>query len=250
MFPFKKRIDHSNVEIDAQRILTDETPFAIKEAYRSLYTNVLYLSIESKAKKIGVTSAVPGEGKTMVSINLAKTIAINSADSKILLVDADMRSPRVSALMGLDGHKLSGLSEYLAGIDKEPAIISTEYPNLSLLPSGSVNVNSPGLISSNRMKSLVEKLEQTYDYIIFDTPPVNIVSDALLLKDYVNGYLVAVRSEFSDVNSTSDAIESLSNAEATVFGLVLTAYHAKRGKRYGRYYGGRKYGYGYSNYEK
>ena len=244
----KKTHNHSSMEVDARRILNDSTPFAIREAYRTLYTNVLYLPIESSTKKIALTSAIPGEGKSIASLNLAKTIATNSPDSKVLLVDADMRSPRICDLLGIDGHKQSGFSEYLAGIDKTPAVLPTENSNLFILPSGAVNVNTPGLIASNRMKNLMASLETEYDYIIFDTPPVNIVSDALLLKDYVNGYLLAVRSEFSNINYTSDAIDALNKAEVKLFGLILTAYNPKSDNKFGRYSSGR-YKYGYSRYE-
>ena len=155
----KKKIDyfHSSTEADSQRIICDTTPFAIREAYRSFYTNVLYLPIADKCKKIVITSAFPGEGKTSVSVNLAYTIAINSPESKILIIDADMRSPRVIKLLGLNDKKRHGLSEYLAGIDEEPDIIpSAVHTNLSILLSGAQNANTPGLIASTRMQTLMQ----------------------------------------------------------------------------------------------
>ena len=162
LFPnvFKKNRVHSSIATDSKRILKEDTPFAITEAYRALYTNILYLPIESKCKKIAVFSAVPGEGKTTVSINLAYTIAANSTESKVLIIDADMRKPRVASLLGLSGKKMSGLSEYLAGIDDTPALVSTKYDNLYFLPSGAVNANSPALLSTAKMKKLLEILEE------------------------------------------------------------------------------------------
>ena len=99
---------HSDIEIDVQRIISDTTPFAIVEAYRSLYTNILYLPIEDKCKKIVITSAFPGEGKTSVSVNLAYTIAINSPESKVLIIDGDMRSPRVNRLLQFTEERIHG----------------------------------------------------------------------------------------------------------------------------------------------
>ena len=251
----KKRHDiyHSSVEVDLQRILSPNTPFAIREAYRSLYTNILYLPVEGKCKKIVITSAFPGEGKTSVSVNLAYTIAMNSPESKILIIDADMRSPRVSALMGYGEQKRHGLSEYLAGIDEIPNIISSVHSNLKVLLSGAQNVNTPGLIASTRMQTLMSYCDKYYDYVIIDTPPVNIVSDAILLNDYINGYILVCRADYSDINSLSDAAEKLTQAGATIYGTVLSSYNAKGSRKYGKYgrygkygkYG--KYGY-YSKY--
>ena len=247
----KNRSDyfHSSIEADSQRIICDTTPFAIKEAYRSFYTNVLYLPIEDKCKKIVITSAFPGEGKTSVSINLAYTIAINSPESKILIIDADMRSPRVIELIGTDNKKCHGLSEYLAGIDNDPNFVSSVHPNLTILFSGAQNPNTPGLIASTRMKRLMEKCEEIFDYVIIDTPPINIVSDAIMLNDYVNGYILVCRADYSDVNSLADATDNLSAAGATILGTLLSSYNAKSSKKYGKY---GKYGrYGrYGKYGK
>ena len=225
----KKFHYHSDIEIDVQRIISDTTPFAIVEAYRSLYTNVLYLPIEDKCKKIVITSAFPGEGKTSVSVNLAYTIAINSPESRVLIIDGDMRSPRVNRLLQLNDIKRNGLSEYLAGIDQEPNIEDSIHDNLKILLSGAQNANSPGLIASTRMKSLMEYCNDRFDYVIIDTPPVNIVSDAILLNDYINGYIMVCRADYSDVNSLSDAMDSLTKAGATIFGTVLSSYNAKVG---------------------
>ena len=95
---------HSDTSVDTLRMLNDSTPFAIKEAYRSLYSNVLYSPIEAKCKKIAITSAFPGEGKTSISINLAYTLAINTPESNILIIDSDMRSPRVAELIAKQSH--------------------------------------------------------------------------------------------------------------------------------------------------
>lgn len=239
---------HSEVSVDVQRILADDTPFAVKEAYRTLYTNVIYLPIEDKCKKLVITSAFPGEGKTSISINLAYSIAMNSPESKVLIVDADMRSPRVTELLNIH-EKLHGLSEYLAGIDKQPNFVPIIiHPNLSLLAAGAKNINSPGLISSSRMDDIVKIFDETFDYVIFDTPPVNIVSDAMLLSDKVNGYIIATRADYSDINSLSEAIDNLRSADGIIHGVVLCSYNAKTGG-YGKYGKYGKYGNKYGKYE-
>ena len=247
----KKKADsfHSDSVVDARRILNDSTPFAIKEAYRSLYSNVLYLPIESKCKKLAITSAYPGEGKTSISINLAYTIAANSPESRVLIVDADMRSPRVSELIGKESHGVHGLSEYLAGIDATPNYQGTVYANLMFLSSGASNSNTPGLISGSRMGALIADIDERFDYVIFDTPPVNVVADAVLLADRIDGYLLATRADFSDTKSVAEAVNKLEAASAVIHGIVLCAYNAKSGSGYGK--GGRYGKYGkYGKYAK
>ena len=246
MFNFKRKKAHSNILMDSKRLLSDTTPFAINEAYRALYTNILYLPIESKCKKIAVVSALPGECKTTTAINLAYTIAANSPESKVLLIDADLRKPRVASLIGYRGKKMNGLSEFLAGIDEAPAYATTPYSNLTFLSSGAPSYNSPALLSTARMKTLFELIENEFDYVIFDTPPLNVVADALLLNDYVSGYVVSVKYGYSDLNSISDALQRFDNSEGKVFGFVINSYNFKNEKRRSRR---RTYGYGgvYSN---
>lgn len=246
----KKDLYHSSIDVDIRRVIGEDTPFAVKEAYRALYTNIRYLPIEDSCKKIALTSAFPGEGKTSISVNLAYTLAINSPESRVLLIDCDMRSPRVPDLIEVDSSRLHGLSEFLAGIDAEPNVQKTKHSNLSFLASGATNANTPGLLSSSRMHKLIDFCNENFDYVIIDTPPVNVVSDAILLSSYINGYILVTRADFSDTNSVSDAIETLNKADANILGTVLCSYNAKGGKGYGGYKYG-KYGrYGYGKYAK
>ena len=231
-----KRASHSSDLADFRRIINEDTPFAIRESFRTLYTNVLYLPIPDKCKKIAITSAFSGEGKTYVTVNLALTIAKNAPDAKILVIDADMRNPRVTRIMNMRRSGIHGLSEFLAGIDDTPNYLDTTYPNFKLLSSGAKNSNALGLLSSARMQKLIEICEADFDYILFDTPPVNLVSDGVLLNDYINGYLLVARADYSDVSSVSDMLDSLSRVNANVFGFVLSSVNMnKTKKKYGRY---------------
>lgn len=225
---FKKKA-HSTDKMDSLRLINETTPFAINEAFRTLYTKIVYLPISDKCRKIAITSAVSGEGKTYISINLAITLARNSENKKILLVDLDMRKPRVARILSKyrKGSKPSGLSEYLAGIDSEPNIIDTDIPNFSILFSGKDSSNAIGLLNSGRMDELLDLLAEKYDYVIFDTPPVSLVSDAAVIADKVNGYIITVRSDYSNVNHISNAIDNLTNVGGEIFGLVLTSANPK-----------------------
>lgn len=207
-------------------IVDDDTPFAIREAYRALYTNILYLNIEDKCKKIAVTSAVSGEGKTSVSTNLAITLAMNLEGKRVLLIDADMRQPTVAKMLSIE-QKRHGLSEYLAGIDEDPNFDYIPQYKLMVLTSGSRNVNPTKLIGSDRMKKLIEACEEEFDYVIIDTPPVNVVTDANLLNGNVNGYVIATMAEHSNINGVSECISKLEHIGAEIFGIVLSGVKSK-----------------------
>lgn len=235
---FNRKIErHSSIEEDAKRLISNETPFAVTEAFRSIHTNLLYIPTKSKCKKFALTSAFSGEGKTYTAINLAYTIAINSPDLKVLLIDCDMRKPRIAEIVGIkSSSRVHGLSEYLADIDEQPNICnSTLYKNLFLLPSGAESYNAMGLLTSKKMKGLIDLCEEKFDFVIFDTPPVNIVSDTILLNDYIDGYIIATRAEYSDVNSISEAIDRLKSVDANILGFVLSSYNVKNVAGYARY---------------
>jgi len=235
---------HSNDKVDELRLIDENTPFAITEAFRALYTKILYLPIEDKCRKIALTSAFSGEGKTYISINLAITLAKSSENKRVLLVDADMRKPRVARILSkyCDDPTISGLSEYLAGIDEKPNIVTTDIPNFSILFSGKESANPIGLINSKRMSELLDTCSESFDYIILDTPPVTVVSDAVLLSDKINGYLMAARAEYSNINSLAEAIDIVKNVGGEVYGVALSSVNPKKSKS--------KYGYKsyYSSY--
>ena len=227
------------------KLLDTETPYAVRQAYKALYTNVLYLNIDAACKKIVVTSAVPEECKSTVSSNLSVMLAENLEDKKILLIDSDMRSPKIWSLFGTKRNE-HGLSEYLAGIDESPNFQQYKNSNLFLLTSGGQSVSPTKLVGSQRMKKLLELCEEDYDYVIIDTPPVNVVSDALLLGNVINGYIISARSDSSDINSISQCVENITNTGNDIYGIVLSDVKLKGGVsgKYG------KYGNRYAKYEK
>ena len=225
----RKKVPHSMIREDIERVIDKDTPFAISESFRMLHTNVLYLPISDKCRKIAITSPVSGEGKTYISVNLSITLA-NNSDKKILLVDMDMRVPRVKKLLQsrvINPDGFNGLSEYLAGIDSDAHIMKTDIDNLDVLFSGKENTNPIGLINSPKFNTLMDELEEIYDYIIIDTPPINIVTDALLLLDKVNGYILSTRANYSNINVLNTAIESIKGVGGEIFGVVLTEANYK-----------------------
>ncbi len=247
---FKKQKVHDSKAVDSLRIINDHTPFAVKEAFSALGTNVIYLPIVDKCKKIAITSGVPGEGKSYVSINLAITLAQNFDNKKILLIDMDMRSPSIAKLFekfSEEYYSKTGLSEYLIGLTDTPNIVETNIRGLSVLFAGGESTNPAGLINSDKMTNLIKSCEEKFDYIIIDTPPINIVSDATLLVGRINGYILSTRADYSNINTLSVAEKTLNSVGAHLFGVVLMGVDPKGNRGYGRYgkydsYG--KYGYG------
>ena len=236
---FKSKKAHEGESIDALRIIDDKTPFAIRESFKSLYVNMIYLPIEDKCKKIAITSAMPGEGKTNTAINLAITTAQNSDDRKVLLIDMDMRKSTISLLLDKylsDGdNKAVGLSEYLTGITEEANIIQTKEPSLYVLFAGKECVDPAGLILSKKFQNFLIECEKKFDFILIDTPPMTVVSDAALLADKVHGYFISTRADYSTTSALSNTVNALNNVGAKIYGIVYTDENMKKGKGYGKY---------------
>lgn len=150
------------------------------------------------------------------------------------MIDADIRASLVRRYLELE--KTDGLCEYLLQITDEPKII-TDIPSakgIDLLLAGHYPSNPGDLMASDRMKQLIEKLSDKYDYIIFDTPPVNIVNDASTLLGIVDGCLFVVRNDYTDINDVKNAIEKFAKLNANIYGFVMNDEKERRGS-YGRY---------------
>lgn len=229
-----------------EKIITDNSPFAMKEAYVSLCTNLLFTNNGENCPVYAVTSATQNEGKTLNSINIAKSLAM--LGKKTLLIDADMRNASVARYLEMDADQ-NGLSNYLAGMDKSANVITCEG-GLAVLPAGIQPPNPVQLLANNRFKELVDQAKKEYDYVIIDCPPMGIVSDALLLKDIVLGYLLIMRAGVSKSTNEKNILEELGTANAQVSGIVFNAVDVKNVSKYsGKYYGG-IYSYGYGGDKK
>lgn len=227
-------------------ILNENTSFAVSEAYRMARTNIFYLPTKDSCKKIVIASAVASEGKSTCGINVSKILA--QAGKKVLLIDADMRRPRIARYLTID--KQEGLSEYLAGINDNAEIVKNTDLGFDIIVSGNVSSSSAELLATPRVSTLLDECSKNYDYIIIDTPPINVVTDATVLADKIDGYLLAVRAGFSNVDDIKQMVHSLEQVEAKILGIILENVDPKTemyGKysRYGKY---RKYGRYYKNY--
>lgn len=213
------------------------------EAYRTLRTSVLLSSSARPPRTIVITGHEAGSGKTTTAVNMA--IALAQAGKRVLLVDADMRHPACATVFGLDN--TTGLSTYLSSED-DPAAI---YPDrgvvgLDLLTSGPVPPNPSELLHSHKFQDLIESMATRYDHIVVDTPPLGLVSDALIVAALADGVILVVRAEYTSRRGTLRSKEALHAVNARILGVVLNAVDRRRHQAgyYGRGYG---YGYGYGN---
>lgn len=201
-----------------RQILNEKTPFATKEAYRSLRTNIRFALQGDGCKKFCVTSSSQGEGKSITMLNLAITFA--EAGQRVLLIDADMRRPAVARL--LMEKATPGLSNVLAGLATEQEALRKDvYPNLDMIFSGDIPPNPTELLDSDRMRGLLERLSGWYDYILVDTPPVNIVSDACVVGNMLDGTLILARQGRSRKESLKRAVNQLELAGVKLLGCIF-----------------------------
>ena len=254
----RKENAHKGPTIREQRqMLCENLSFSASEAYKLLRTNLVYsIPNENTCRVIGITSSIRDEGKTTTAINLAYTLAQTGA--KVLLIDGDMRLPSIAKRLALNGK--IGLSDLLAGLydEKNAVQASGILPTLMVMASGPLPPNPAELLDSERMRGAVEKLREQYDYLVIDLPPVNIVTDALIVSSLVDGMMVVVRQDYTDRRSLSDCIASLKLVNAHVLGFVMTdtqeegskynRYKYRYGKRYGKYGKYRTYSYEYGEY--
>ena len=247
---------------EQKRKICGNLNFAAAEAYKLLRANLLFTLPENDCKIVGITSASRGEGKSTTAINISYTIA--QAKKKVLLIDADMRIPTVAKR--LDKQKTPGLSNVLVGQAKaissiQPSGVLKEF---DVLTAGDIPPNPSELLGSQKMDTILDELSEKYDFIIIDLPPVNLVSDAIVLSSRINGLIVVVRDNFTLQSDLREAIGKLEFLESKILGFCLTdvddgSAHYSRyrsGGKYRRYYKGgsykgyRKYGYRRYGYDK
>jgi tyrosine-protein kinase Etk/Wzc len=192
------------------------------EAFRNLRTSLIWSDGGEALKTLVVTSAAPGEGKTLTAANLAVTLAYDGL--RVLLVDCDIRRPRVHGMFHVP--RAPGLMELLTssaapGSPPLPAIRTTSVNGLSVLPCGALPSNAANLLSGTRMRVLLQDLREQYDIIVLDTPPVLATADAGIVASRTDGVLLVVRAGTTDRNAAQRACQQLANVGARVVGTVL-----------------------------
>lgn len=229
------------------RIFIEQPNSVYAEAIRTARTGVLLTGIDLPQRTLVVTSSVPGEGKTTFSINLATA---HAHTKKTLLIDADMRRPAVSKGLEIPpGAK--GLSNFVSGnATLKECLINVDGSTLMLMPSGAVPLNPLELLLSERFKEALTQLAKIFEVIIIDSPPVELVSDALVIAAQADGVIFVTKAESTPYQVARKGLQRLRRADGHVLGVVLNQFDvAKAEKYYGDYSGYGKYGYGESGYQ-
>lgn len=221
-----------------------DVPFVVTESFRRIVANIGFgiPKKEGKGKIFCVSSAVPGEGKSTVTVNLA--ISSAAAGTKTVLVDCDMRKPHVSRFFNLKGR---GLVDYLSGTAKyEDILVKDVQPNLDVIPCFKTSPNPMALLTDAAFSELLDKLVVEYETVIIDTPPVTVVADACFIGPKTDGVVMVVRQMESDHKTLQQALGALQMSNCNVIGFALNAFLISKSGRYGSYrYRYDKYGYGH-----
>lgn len=228
----------SKVTVDGRTVSTSLTMLlspmsSSAETYRRIRSTLQFSRPDKDLRVISISSAGKGEGKTTTSLNLA--IAIASAGKRTLIVDADLRRPRLHDMIDLrDG--VPRLSEFLFdGTDFDPSMLETGIDNLSVLPASMSIPNPAEVLGSERMGDFVEKLRQHYDFVIFDTAPLLLFSDSISLSKKCDGTILVAAADETDIRAFTHAASMLDDVGVDLLGCVLNQYDA----------GAIEYGYGY-----
>ncbi len=209
----------------------------VAEAYRSLRTNIEFSSVDKPIRNLLVTSAAPGEGKTVTAANLA--VAFAQAGRRVLLVDADLRRPGVHDIFGLPN--ATGLTTLLRSDDASLSAIvhGTEQEGLRVLTTGPLPPNPAELLGSQRMRTIVDRLQAGHDLLIVDSAPLHLVADSAILSAFLDGTLLVIDTEHTRRATIRQAREALVKADARVLGAVLNRLpeRAYADSSYYHYYG-------------
>ncbi len=235
--------------------------FRVKESYKTIRTNIMLSVIKEGCKVIIVSSSTASEGKTTTSINLALSFA--EAEQRVLLIDADLRKPKIHNYFALQ--KSPGLTNYMSSnvnkgktVDISDIIHPTDNNRLSVITSGSIPPNPAEILGSEEMAKFITKVSESYDYIIIDTPPISLVSDALPIIKESDGVVLVVRENASTYPQLEETISALEFVDAKILGFIVNFADSTRKKgyykkysKYSKYYKyDYAYGYGESSREK
>jgi capsular exopolysaccharide synthesis family protein len=214
--------DLEREDIDNPELITQYSPKSTaSESYRGIRTSLLFSSADKPPKIILISSAGPSEGKTLTSTNLAITMA--QAGSRVVIVDCDMRKPKVHKMFGIGRDK--GMSSVLVSNDLEEVlqdvIIHSDIPNLDVIPCGPIPPNPSEIIGSQKMSRIMEILQEQYDRIIVDSPPITAVTDSTVLAKFVDGVMLVVHAGVTPRQVVKTGLEQIQGVDANILGAVL-----------------------------
>lgn len=212
---------------------TDSMDFYGKEAYKTLRTNIRFSGEDIKV--VAVTSCIPNEGKSSITMNLA--ISLAEAGKTVLFVDADMRKSVLTGRYKIKNAKW-GLSHYLSGqCAMEEAVSVTNIERLYMVVAGPVPPNPSELLENKRFKHFIGEMRKSYEYVIIDCPPLGSVVDALIIGRIVDGVALVIASETISYKFVQKIKKQLEVADCRILGVILNKVNLRNRGYYGKYYG-------------
>lgn len=228
-------VDRSASKGNSQLLIRTHSKSKISEAFRSIRTNLDFLSAKSGARVISVTSTVPGEGKTFVSVNLGAILALSQ--NKVCVLDMDMRKPKIHFAFQEENSEI-GVSTLLIGkYEIEAAIKHTEVDHLKYIPAGPIPPNPSELLLNGKFQNLIDELRKQFDVIILDSPPVGLVTDGMLIMQKADIPIYVLRSDYSLRSYLQNVNKILASGRVNSINLILNAVNKNESS----------YGYGYSS---
>lgn len=222
---------------NGNNLICENASFAAKEAYKKVRTGILFSFADNKKNRvIGVTSSVPGEGKSITSTNLAYSFA--QMGKSVLLVEGDMRKPTIHTYLSMEISP--GLSNMLTGINGGGRVVFPYHPEdgslgFCFLPSGEIPPNPAELFNSDKMLEFIDKAREKFEVIIIDLPPVNAVADAAIVSSYIDGLVVVLHENVTKHEEITHCMEELQHADAKILGIVMNGVDISKNSGYGRY---------------
>lgn len=209
---FKKKTNKREI------ILIEDVSSIQSEALQKLQINIEFSSIDEKLKVLAITSSSQGEGKSTTIANLANLYALKG--KKILLIDLDLRRPTVHYYFNLANEK--GITDYCSDKVSEKELINKIKPGLDIIVRGEDTPFPTKVLESNKINDLINRLKDQYDYILLDTPPISVVSDALLVSRYAEGFVFVAEQSRTKKSDLKESLKVLKNHNVNLIGVVLT----------------------------
>ncbi len=229
----KNKIDRS--------INVEALGFQVRESYKTARTNIAYSIVKKGCKMVAFTSSSKGEGKTVTAMNVATALA-QQVDTKVLVIECDLRRPHVHSALKIS--TAPGVTNFLNNECSAKDIIQpTKIENMKAVSYGAIPPNPSELLASDDMKSFINTVRDEFDYIIFDTPPVGVVIDAIPIINMADGVVVVVRDSVTTYPELHKTIDTLNRTDGKILGVIINRVQAVNTKKYKR--GGYNYGYSY-----
>lgn len=250
---FRKK-ERRSTSFKQNAVLGEDSPFTYTESYKSLRSNLDFALMNGQLKKLMITSALPNENKTSTCINTAITLAETGA--KVVVVDCDLRKSSLVRYLNVHGKTKGGMSNIISGgMPLKDGIIKVEEHGFWAIMAGTIPPNPAELLNTHQFAQILDALVEQFDYVICDTPPVNVVSDPVNVSRCCDAVLMVVRQDYAKKDEVRKAKSALEAVGANIIGSVLVRYMSKNNLtgRYYNYYSdkyGYNYGYGYSESER